>query len=91
MKRLIPEGSGHEMDMCNGPLYSKIALFTLPLMANNVLQFLFNTADTIIVGRFESSHALAAVGSCGIVCSLMINLFIGLSAGVNILAARFYE
>lgn len=80
----------YEMDMCHGPLFHKILVFALPLMLSNVLQLLFNAADTIVVGRFAGSTALAAVGSTGSLINLLINLFVGFSIGSNVLVARFY-
>ena len=80
----------YEIDMCNGPLFGKILLFTLPLMLSGILQLLFNAADVVVVGRFAGSEALAAVGSTGSITNLLVNLFIGLSVGVNVLVARYY-
>lgn len=80
----------YEIDMCNGPLFGKILLFTLPLMLSGVLQLLFNAADVVVVGRFAGNEALAAVGSTGSITNLLVNLFIGLSVGVNVLVARYY-
>lgn len=77
------------MDMVNGPLFGKILLFSLPLMASNVLQLLFNAADVVVVGRFAGSASLAAVSSTVSVINLFINLLIGLSVGVNVLVARY--
>jgi Na+-driven multidrug efflux pump len=51
-----------DIDMCSGPLFSKNMIFALPIMAMNILQLLFNTADMVVVGRFSGSDALAAVG-----------------------------
>ncbi len=80
----------HEIDMTNGPIFSKILIFSLPLMFTGILQLLFNAADVIVVGKFAGSLALAAVGSTGSLVNLLINVFIGVSTGVNVLAARFY-
>lgn len=80
----------YEMDMCNGPLFSKIVVFALPLMLSGILQLLFNAADIIVVGRFAGSDSLAAVGSTASLINLLVNLFIGLSIGVNVLVAQFY-
>ena len=77
------------MDMTQGPLFSKVLLFALPIMLSGILQLLFNAADTIVVGRFAGNEALAAVGSVGSLNNLIISLFIGLSVGVNVLVARF--
>lgn len=82
--------SKYEIDMLNGPLFGKIVVYALPLMASGILQLAFNAVDLIIVGRYAGSNALAAVGSTSSLINLMINLFIGLSAGANVLVARFY-
>lgn len=80
----------YEIDMCNGPLLGKILLFSLPLMLSGILQLLFNAADVIVVGQFAGTTALAAVGSTGSLTNLLINVFVGLSVGSNVLVARFY-
>ena len=67
------------MDMTQGTIWNKILLFALPLAASSMLQQLFNSVDTAVVGRFARSEALAAVGSNGSLISLMINLFIGIN------------
>lgn len=75
--------------MCSGPLLSRILLFAFPLICSGVLQLLFNAADIIVVGRFAGSHAMAAVGSTSSLIALLVNFFIGISVGVNVLVARF--
>ncbi len=80
----------YEIDMCNGPLFGKLLLFTLPLMISGILQLLFNAADMIVVGRWVGSDALAAVGSNGPLINLLVNVFLGLSVGTNVMIARFY-
>ena len=81
-------------DFTEGTLLSRIILFTLPLIATSVLHLLFNTADTIVVGRWggetqsECENALAAVGSCGSLINLIINLFMGLSLGAGVCVAH---
>lgn len=77
------------MDMTHGPLLGKILLFSLPLMASNLLQVLFNTADTVVVGRWAGHASLAAVGSTACVINLVINLLVGISVGVNVVVARY--
>ncbi len=79
-----------EIDMCNGPLLSKMLLFTIPLILSGILQLLFNAADVIVVGQFAGKEALAAVGSTSSLTNLLVNLFIGMSVGVNVLVARYY-
>ena len=66
------------IDMTSGALWNKILLFALPLAASSILQQLFNSVDTAVVGRFASSQALAAVGSNSSLISLMINLFMNI-------------
>lgn len=80
----------YEIDMCNGPLLGKILLFYFPLMLSGILQLLFNAADVATVGHFAGNESLAAVGSTSSLTNLIINLFIGLSVGANVLVARFY-
>ncbi|MCM1216108.1 MAG: MATE family efflux transporter [Lachnospiraceae bacterium] len=80
----------YEIDMCNGPLLGKILIFYVPLMLSGVLQLLFNAADIAVVGRFAGNESLAAVGSTSSLTNLIVNLFIGLSVGANVLVARYY-
>ena len=80
----------YEMNMCEGPLVPKMLIFTIPLMFSGILQLLFNAADTIVVGRYAGSQALAAVGSTTSLINLLVNMFMGLSVGANILISRYY-
>lgn len=79
----------YEIDMCSGPLLSRILLFAIPLICSGVLQLVFNATDIIVVGRFVSSNAMAAVGSTSSLINLLVNFFIGISVGANVLVARF--
>lgn len=76
--------------MCSGPIVSRILLFTGPLVASSVLQLLFNAADVVVVGKYAGDNSLGAVGSVGPLINLLISLFMGLSIGTNVLAARYY-
>lgn len=78
------------MDMVNGPLVGKIVRFSVPLMLSGMLQLLYNAADVIVVGKFSGAASLAAVGSTGALINLLVNLFIGVSVGCNVLVARYY-
>lgn len=78
----------YEMDMCSGSVLQKMLLFALPLMCSGVLQLLFNAADIIVVGRYAGDNSLAAVGANTALINLFTNLFIGLSVGANVIAAR---
>lgn len=80
----------YEMDMCDGPILSKILIFSLPLMASSILQLLFNAADMIVAGRFAGSNALGAVGATSSLINLLVAVFMGLSVGANVVIANFY-
>ena len=99
---MLRSAARSDRDLTSGPLLPKIILFTLPLIATGLLQLLFNTADTVVVGRWGGETreareaALAAVGSCGALINLIINLFFGLSVGAGVcvaqeLGARHYD
>ena len=74
--------------MTEGPILGKMIRFTLPVMASGVLQLLFNAADVAVVGKFAGEASMAAVGSCGALINLIVNLFIGLSVGAGVIAAQ---
>lgn len=80
----------YEIDMTSGPLFSKLLVFSLPLIASGMLQLLFNAADVVVVGRFAGSEPLAAVGSTSSLTNLLVNLFMGLSVGANVVTAYYY-
>ena len=67
------------MDFTEGPIFKKLIIFTLPIIATSLLQQLYTTADQIVVGKFSGDTALAAVGSTGYVTNLIVNLFMGMS------------
>lgn len=79
----------HTIDMCNGPLFSNMIRFTVPIVLMNALQLLYNAADTIIVGRFDGQAAVAAVGATTPMINLIVNVFIGLSIGVNVCIGNY--
>lgn len=80
----------YEIDMTSGPLLKKMLLFAVPLMGSSILQLLFNAADIVVVGRFAGDNSLAAVGSTGSLINLLVNLFIGLSVGANVITAKCF-
>ena len=82
--------TAYELDMCSGPLFSKLVVFAVPLMLSGILQLLFNAADIIVVGRYAGSESLAAVGSTSSLINLLVNVFIGLSVGANVLVAQYF-
>lgn len=81
--------TGRRIDMLHGSMADKILLFALPLAASSILQQLFNSADVAVVGRFADSTAQAAVGCNSALINLMLNLFIGLSTGTNVVIANY--
>lgn len=74
--------------MLHGPLLGKIVMFALPYAATGILQQLFNSINVFVVGRFDSSHAMAAVGATTFLINLIINLFLGVSVGANAVIAN---
>lgn len=77
-----------EIDMLHGPLLMKILIFALPLAASSLMQQLFNSVDVAVVGHFANKEALAAVGSNAPVINLLINLFMGISMGANVIISN---
>ena len=80
----------HEIDMTSGSVLKKMLLFSFPLMGSSILQLLFNAADIIVIGRFAGDNSLAAVGATSSLINLLVNLFVGLAIGANVLTARYY-
>lgn len=76
--------------MREGDPVKKIVLFTIPMLLGNIAQQLYNTVDSIIVGRFVGDNALAAVGSAGPILNLMLVLFIGISVGASIMVSQYF-
>lgn len=76
------------MDMVNGSLGDKIIRYAIPLAATGILQQLFNAADLAVVGQFSGKEAMAAVGGNAPVIGLLVNLFVGISLGSNVIIAR---
>lgn len=76
--------------MTEGPIWKKIVSFAIPLFLGNLFQQLYNTADSLIVGNFLGSNALAAVSSSGSLIFLLVGFFNGISVGAGVVVARFY-
>lgn len=77
-----------QKSMLEGPLFSGIISYTVPIILTSLLQLLFNAADLVVVGRFGSENALAAVGATGQITNLAVNLFVGLSVGAGVCMAH---
>jgi hypothetical protein len=76
--------------MTEGNIWKQILFFSIPLILGNLLQQLYNTADSIIVGNFVGSEALAAVGSSGSLINLLISFCMGASAGAGVVIAQYF-
>ena len=85
----MSSGNKYQIDMCHGPLLSKIMLVALPMMAANLIQVLFTVVDMVVIGRYADKEAMAAVGSCGSLITTILSLFVGMSTGANVLVARY--
>lgn len=77
-------------DMTTGQPWKKIIIFTVPMIIGNVAQQLYNTVDSIVVGRYVGDNALAAVGSAGPIFNLLLVLFMGISVGASIMVAQYF-
>ncbi len=78
------------VDMTQGSPAKRIVAFTIPMLLGNIAQQLYNTVDSIIVGRFVGDNALAAVGSAGPILNLLLVLFVGISVGAGIVVAQYF-
>lgn len=76
--------------MTEGPIWKRMILFAIPLFLGNLFQQLYNTADSLIVGNFLGSDALAAVSSSGSLIFLMVGFFNGISLGAGVVIARYF-
>lgn len=79
-----------KMDMTQGDIWKQLIVFSVPLLISNLLQQFYNTADVLIVGKFVGNNALAAVGSCSVLVSMLTLFFIGISSGANVRAATAF-
>ena len=86
-KRFAGIGRG---DMTVGTPWKCILSFTLPMLIGNIAQQLYNTVDSIVVGKYIGDNALAAVGSCGPIVNMLLVLFIGISAGASIMVSQYF-
>ena len=80
----------NQIDMTEGSVFLKLLQFSIPLIFSSVLQLFFNAADVVVVGRFAGVNSLAAVGSTSSLINLLVNLFLGLSVGTNVIAANYF-
>ena len=79
-----------KVDLVTGTIWKQLLLFFFPILIGTFFQQLYNTVDTIIVGKYVGTPALAAVGSTGNLTNLIVNFFVGLSSGATVVIAQFY-
>ena len=79
-----------QVDMTKGQPWKKIVAFTIPMLIGNIAQQLYNTVDSIVVGRYVGDNALAAVGSASPMLNLLLVLFVGISMGASIMVAQYF-
>ncbi|NMB01642.1 MAG: MATE family efflux transporter [Firmicutes bacterium] len=77
-------------DLTQGTPWKRIIEFTIPMLLGNIAQQFYNTADSIVVGRYIGDNALAAVGSAGPILNLLLVLFVGISVGAGIMVAQYF-
>ncbi|MCM1504752.1 MAG: MATE family efflux transporter [Muribaculum sp.] len=77
------------VDMLHGGLAKKILVFSLPLIASGILQQSFNAVDVAVIGHYSSKQAMAAVGGNGVIISILVNLFLGVAVGANVVIANY--
>ncbi len=77
-------------DMTVGTPWKSIVLFTVPMLIGNIAQQLYNTVDSIVVGKYIGDNALASVGSAAPLLNMLLVLFIGISAGANIMVSQYF-
>ena len=78
------------VDMTEGSPWKKIVLFAVPMLVGNIAQQLYNTVDSVVVGKYVGDNALAAVGSAGPILNLLIVLFVGISVGAGIMVSQYF-
>lgn len=84
------KGFNNSGDMTVGSPWKTIVWFTLPMLIGNIAQQLYNTVDTIVVGKYIGDNALSAVGSAAPILNMLLVLFIGISAGANIMVSQYF-
>ena len=76
------------MKLTEGKIFKTLLVYSLPLILTNVVQLLFHAADVTVLGIMVSDYAVAAVGACGPIISLLVSLFASFATGANILIAK---
>ena len=76
--------------MTKGPIWKRITFFAFPILLGNLFQQLYNTVDSLIVGNFLGSNALAAVSSSGSLIFLLVGFLSGIASGAGVVIARYF-
>ena len=76
--------------MTSGSITKLLIMFAVPLVIGNLFQQLYNTVDSLVVGNFVGSHALAAVGSTTSIINMIVTFFTGTSVGAGVVISRYY-
>ena len=77
-------------DMTVGKPWEKIVIFTIPMLIGNIAQQLYNTVDSIVIGKYVGDNALAAVGSASPILNLLLVLFVGISVGAGVMVSQYF-
>lgn len=90
---MVRNGSGHKamnIDMTEGVIWKQLILFAIPLILGNIFQQLYNTVDSIVVGNFQGTEALAAIGATTAICNTVVNFFNGISIGAGVVISTCF-
>ncbi len=82
--------STNQIIMTEGEIWKQLLAFSVPLLAGNLFQQLYNTVDSVVVGNFIGSDALAAVGSSNSLINLIIGMFMGIGTGAGVIISQYY-
>ena len=77
-------------EILTGSIWKQILVFFFPILIGSFFQQLYNMVDTIVVGQYVGTHALAAVGTTGSVISLIVGFFIGIASGATVIISQYY-
>ena len=88
--QMVSRSKRHDVDMTQGNVFRHLLMFSLPLLAGNVFQQLYNTVDTWVVGNYVSDAAFSAVGTVSPIINMLIGTFMGLSSGAGVVISQYY-
>ena len=82
--------NSRDVNMLSGSVFKNFIVYTVPIFITTILQLLFNAADLVVVGQFSGDIALAAVGASTSIYNVIIGLFMGISAGVDVISSFYF-